>query len=95
MVVVINPAVTTAASGRCTSVPISVASAIGTKPSDAPTPEHRTQPLHGSIDDRMVQRRASFQLQPIAGIISSPFSTAIPDKAMSRPTTSSSGSSVF
>jgi hypothetical protein len=78
---------TTVASGFCTSAPVPVASAIGTKPSDATSAVMRTGRKRSSAPRSMASlssapSRRSWLMQLT---ITSPFSTATPERAM-KPT---------
>ena len=55
MVETINPPMTTVASGRCTSAPAVVATAIGTKPSDATNPVRNTGRNRWGVPRRMTR----------------------------------------
>ena len=83
----IIPPMTTVASGRCTSEPIPVLSAIGTKPSDATSAVVNTgrslvsAPSIMAVSNATPSRRSSL----IKDTITKPFNIAMPDNAI-KPT---------
>ncbi len=83
----IRPPMTTVASGRCTSEPVPVAIAIGTKPSEATSAVMRTGRSRVRHPRRIAASRGSPSRRNwlMNETITSPLSTATPDKAM-KPT---------
>lgn len=81
------PPITTVASGRCTSAPAPVASAIGTKPRDATSAVISTGRSRVSAPSRTASATGSPSLRSrsMKAMMTSPLSTATPDSAI-KPT---------
>ena len=84
---VTNPPITTVAKGRCTSAPMLVATAIGTKPNPATIAVISTgrSRVFAPSTTASSSERSSCRSRVMVETSTTPFSTAIPDRAI-KPT---------